>query len=148
VANSSQTDASAYHQLEHELVVLHRRARGVSGALARTLHPGLDAAAYGLMVRIAEGDNTRVTDLADYFNVGKPTVSRQTALLARLGLVDRDRQSDDARSRPLSLTDAGRALLQSARVAQREVITSRLAGWPMEDVVMFAELLRRYNDIV
>jgi len=148
VANSSQTDASAYHRLEHELGVLHRRARGVSGAMARSVHPDLDSAAYGLMVRIDEGGSARVTDLADYFNVGKPTVSRQTALLTRLGLVDRDRQSDDARSRPLTLTPAGREVLHSARLARREVLERRLATWPPDDVQRLAELLHRYNDSV
>jgi DNA-binding MarR family transcriptional regulator len=148
VANSSQTDASAYHRLEHELGVLNRRARGVSGAMARTIHPDLDSAAYGLMVRIDEGGSARVTDLAEYFNVGKPTVSRQTALLTQLGLVDRDRQVDDARSRPLKLTDAGRQVLQTARLARREVLGRRLDTWPPADVLLFAELLHRYNDSI
>ena len=148
MANSSQTDASAYHRLEHELSVLNRRARGVSGAMARSIHPDLDSAAYGLMVRIDEGGSARVTDLADYFNVGKPTVSRQTTLLTQLGLVDRDQQSDDARSRPLKLTDSGRQVLQSARRARREVLVGRLEAWPQDDVLLLAELLHRYNDSV
>lgn len=116
--------------------------------MARSVHPDLDSAAYGLMVRIAEGGSARVTDLADYFNVGKPTVSRQTALLTQLGLVDRDRQSDDARSRPLTLTPAGREVLHSARVARREVLERQLETWPPDDVMRLAELLQRYNDSV
>jgi DNA-binding MarR family transcriptional regulator len=132
--------------LEHELGVLQRRARGVSGVMARAVHPELDSAAYGLMVRIDELGGARVTDLAEFFGVGKPTVSRQTALLARLGLIDRIRPADDGRSRPMSLTPAGHEVLRTARTARREVITAQLAGWPIADVALLAELLHRYNE--
>jgi DNA-binding MarR family transcriptional regulator len=114
--------------------------------MARSVHPALDSAAYGLMVRIEEGGGARVTDLADYFNVGKPTVSRQTALLTQLGLIDRAQQDDDARSRPLTLTDTGREVLHSARLARREVLVRRLESWSPDDVQLLADLLHRYND--
>jgi len=39
--------------LERELSVLLRRARAWSGELARTVHPDLEAAAYGLLTHVA-----------------------------------------------------------------------------------------------
>jgi DNA-binding MarR family transcriptional regulator len=123
-----------------------RRARGLSGALARDVHPELDAAAYGLLARIDEVGSVRVTDLASYFSVGKPTVSRQIALLERLALVQRAQNDEDARSRQLSLTDGGRELLDRARNARRERCQVTLETWSTEDVAAFATLLRRFNE--
>jgi len=140
------TRVVAYDELEHELAVVMRRARGLSGALARDVHPELDAAAYGLLARIDEVGTVRVTDLASYFSVGKPTVSRQVALLEQLQLVRRTQNEEDARSRHLSLTDAGRALLDKAREARRERTRATLDSWSAEEVAAFATLLRRYNE--
>ena len=140
------TRGVAYEELEHELAVVMRRARGLSGALARDVHPDLDASAYGLLARIDEVGTVRVTDLASYFSVGKPTVSRQVALLEQLDLVRRTQNEEDARSRHLSLTDAGRALLDRAREARRERTRSTLDSWSTEDVALFATLLHRFNE--
>jgi DNA-binding MarR family transcriptional regulator len=136
----------AFDELEHELAVVMRRARGLSGALARDVHPDVDASAYGLLARIDEVGSVRVTDLASYFSVGKPTVSRQVALLEQLNLVQRTQNEEDARSRHLSLTDAGRALLERAREARRERTRATLEAWTAEDVAQFATLLRRFNE--
>lgn len=140
------TRGVAYDELEHELAVVMRRARGLSGALARDVHPELDASAYGLLARIDEVGTVRVTDLASYFSVGKPTVSRQIALLEQLSLVQRTQNEEDARSRHLSLTDAGRALLERAREARRERTRTTLDSWSTEDVALFATLLKRFNE--
>lgn len=142
------TRGAAYEELEHELAVVMRRARGISGALARDVHPDLDASAYGLLARIDEVGSVRVTDLASYFSVGKPTVSRQVALLERLSLVQRTQNDEDARSRHVSLTEAGRALLAKSREARQERTRLTLEAWTAEDVALFATLLRRFNESV
>ncbi len=135
----------AHARLEHELAVLLRRARGASGALAREVHPDLDAAAYGLLAHIDDMSRVRVTDLAAYFGVGKPTVSRQIALLEQLDLVTRAANDEDARSRYVRLTPQGRERVQQARSARRTRMQRQLASWPPEDVAAFAVLLRRFN---
>jgi DNA-binding MarR family transcriptional regulator len=137
---------AAYEDLEHELAVVMRRARGLSGALARDVHPELDASAYGLLARIDEVGSVRVTDLASYFSVGKPTVSRQVALLEQLALVQRTQNDEDARSRHLSLTENGRALVARAREARQERTRVTLESWSAEEVAQFATLLRRFNE--
>jgi DNA-binding MarR family transcriptional regulator len=137
---------AAYEELEHELAVVMRRARGLSGALAREVHPELDASAYGLLARIDEVGSVRVTDLASYFSVGKPTVSRQIALLEQLELVQRTQNDEDARSRHLTLTEAGRVLLARSREARLEHTRSILESWSIDDVASFATLLRRFNE--
>jgi len=137
--------SAALEQLEHELGVLLRRSRGISGSLARDVHPDLDAAAYGLLARIDESSGPRVTDLADYLNVGKPTVSRQIALLEGYGLVQRTASDEDARSRRLTLTTRGRTLLARAREARRAHLREQLGSWSTDDVKALAELLQRFN---
>ena len=139
------TRGGAYDELEHELAVVMRRARGLSGALARDVHPELDAAAYGLLARIDEVGTVRVTDLASYFSVGKPTVSRQVALLEQLSLVRRTQNDEDARSRRLTLTTRGRTLLARAREARRAHLREQLGSWSTDDVKALAELLQRFN---
>jgi DNA-binding MarR family transcriptional regulator len=140
------TRGAAYEELEHELAVVMRRARGISGALARDVHPELDASAYGLLARIDEVGSVRVTDLASYFSVGKPTVSRQVALLEQLSLVQRTQNDEDARSRHVSLTETGHELLARAREARQERTRHTLEAWTAEDVAQFATLLRRFNE--
>ncbi len=144
---TSQTGraSAALEHLEHELAVLLRRSRGISGALAREVHPGLDAAAYGLLARIDESKGLRITDLADHLNVGKPTVSRQVSLLEDLGLVQRTASDQDARSRRLALTARGRTLLGRAREARRTHLREQLDTWSADDVQTLAELLHRFN---
>lgn len=61
--------------LERELSLLFRRARAGQGELARAVHPQLEPAAYGLLVRLIEGGPQRATDLAAYMGVGKATIS-------------------------------------------------------------------------
>jgi DNA-binding MarR family transcriptional regulator len=143
-SHTARTSA-ALEQLEHELAVLLRRSRGISGALARDVHPDLDAAAYGLLARIDESKGLRITDLAEYLNVGKPTVSRQVALLENLGLVQRTASDQDARSRRLALTSRGRTVLARAREARRTHLREQLQYWPADDVKSLAALLQRFN---
>ena len=92
--------------LERELSVLLRRARAWSGELARTVHPDLEAAAYGLLTHVVDG-GARATDLAEYFGIHKATVSRQVRLLEQLGLLRREPDHADARVLHLVATDEG-----------------------------------------
>ena len=72
--------------LERELTVFLRRARANQGEMAREVHPDLESAAYGLLVRLDECGRQRATSLAAYIGVGKATMSRQLRALEELGL--------------------------------------------------------------
>lgn len=95
--------------LERELSVFLRRARASSGEMARALHPELEPAAYGLLVRLEAAGRQRATELAAYFGVGKATMSRQLRALEVLGLVAREPDPADGRAFLVGLTDEGRA---------------------------------------
>ncbi|SDJ78624.1 MarR family winged helix-turn-helix transcriptional regulator [Streptomyces indicus] len=131
--------------LERELTVFLRRARASSGEMARAVHPELEPAAYGLLVRLEEGGSQRATDLAAYFGVGKATMSRQLRALEELGLVAREPDPADGRAALLRLTDEGRERFRTVRGARRERYVRQLAGWDRSEVAELARLLHQLN---
>jgi DNA-binding MarR family transcriptional regulator len=135
----------ALDTVEHELAVLLRRARAFSGQFAREFHPDLDAGAYALMIWLDDVGSARLTDLAAFFGVGKPTVSRQIQLLERLELITRTADDTDRRAQTLSLTPDGAARLHLVRAARRDRFRTVFGSWPEEDVAKLGELLGRLN---
>lgn len=133
--------------LEREITVLLRRARAASGELARAVHPELESSAYGLLVRLAEAEPERATDLAAYFGVGKATMSRQLRALEDLGLVAREPDPADGRAFLVRLTDEGRERFSRVRSARRERYLQQLAAWDRTEVDELARLLHKLNDL-
>ncbi|MFC7304855.1 MarR family winged helix-turn-helix transcriptional regulator [Streptomyces monticola] len=131
--------------LERELTVFLRRARASSGEMARAVHPDLEPAAYGLLVRLEEAGVQRATELAAYIGVGKATMSRQLRALEELGLVAREPDPMDGRASLLTLTEEGRARFRTVRDARREQYVRKLAGWDRREVAELARLLRQLN---
>ncbi|SHK77757.1 MarR family winged helix-turn-helix transcriptional regulator [Actinacidiphila paucisporea] len=132
--------------LERELTVLFRRARAASGELARAVHPELEPAAYGLLVRLQEAEPERATDLASYFGVGKATMSRQLRALEVLGLVTREPDPADGRAFLIRLTPDGRARFNHVRHARRAAYLRQLSSWPRPDLADLARLLHNLNE--
>lgn len=149
MTGAEQADgADRLSDVERELVVLLRRARGAAGQVARRIHPELEPATYGLLVRIADVEAARVTELADYFGIDKASVSRQVRTLERLGFVERERDPADARAFRLVGTPAGLSRLQETRSARRDRLRRQLDSWDPEEVGCFADLLARFNATV
>ena len=105
--------------LEEQTSVLWRRERTTSHALAKNVHPDMEPAAYGLLMLLQREDSMRLTELAASIGVGKPSVSRQVALLEQLGLVQKETDPLDARAQAITLTEAGRVKLHSAQTARK-----------------------------
>ncbi|MBK5992320.1 MarR family winged helix-turn-helix transcriptional regulator [Streptomyces microflavus] len=131
--------------LERELAVFLRRARASSGEMAREVHPELEPAAYGLLVRLESAGRQRATELAAYFGVGKATMSRQLRALENLGLVDREPDPADGRAWLVRLTDEGLARFRSVRGARRGQYVRKLADWDRGEVAELARLLHQLN---
>jgi DNA-binding MarR family transcriptional regulator len=136
-----------YRAVEHEISMLFRRARARSAELARDVHPELDSDAYGLLLRIELAGPARLTDLSDFFGVGKGTMSRQLRELERLGLVSKTPDPADGRASLLDLTEEGRQRYSQARNARLERLRRLLEEWDRADVVQLAELLHRLNTL-
>ncbi|AVH56528.1 MULTISPECIES: MarR family winged helix-turn-helix transcriptional regulator [Streptomyces] len=133
--------------LERELTVLLRRARASQGEMAREVHPDLESAAYGLLVRLDECGRQRATDLAGYIGVGKATMSRQLRALEELGLVAREPDPADGRAWLVHLTEEGRTRVSRVREARRARYVRRLADWDPHEVAELARLLHQLNDM-
>lgn len=133
--------------LERELSVLFRRARAASGEVARAVHPELEPAAYGLLVRLEEAEPERATDLAAYFGVGKATMSRQLRALEELGLVAREPDPADGRAYLMRLTEEGRERFARVRSARRERYLRQLSSWEHREIAELARLLHRLNGL-
>ncbi|MEN3583103.1 MarR family transcriptional regulator [Streptomyces sp. ZYX-F-203] len=131
--------------MERELTVLFRRARAGQAEMAREVHPDLESAAYGLLVRLGERGPQRATDLAGYIGVGKATMSRQLRALEGLGLVARERDPADGRAWLVTLTAEGRDRVGRVREARRAGYARRLADWEPTAVEELARLLRELN---
>jgi DNA-binding MarR family transcriptional regulator len=132
--------------LEHELAVFLRRARASSVEVAREVHPDLEPAAYGLLLRLADAGQQRATDLAAYFGIGRATMSRQLRALESLGLVAREPDPDDGRAWLVRLTPEGRERFTRIREARRARYVRRLASWDRGEIAELARLLHRLNE--
>jgi DNA-binding MarR family transcriptional regulator len=137
--------SSSYGEVERELAVLLRRAKAWNREVATEVHPDLQPAAYALLARVDELGSVRAGDLGSYFGIDKGAISRQVALLERVGLVARAPDADDGRARRLVVTDEGRKRLEHARSGRRRLVREQLDRWPAEEVATLARLLGRFN---
>lgn len=134
-----------YLSLERELTILFRRARANQGEMAREVHPDLESAAYGLLIRLDECGRQRATELAAYIGVGKATMSRQLRALEDLGLVAREPDPADGRAWLVGLTDEGHDRVRKVRDARRARYVSQLSHWDRLEVAELARLLGQLN---
>lgn|SRR5690606_13921324 len=135
-------------RLEHEFAVMFRRSRSMSREIASQVHPDVEPGAYLLLVHLADTGGVRLTDLASYVGVGKPTVSRQITFLTELGLVERleAEPGGDRRSATLRLTEEGARRITAVRKARQRRFREMFESWDVADVEQFATLLHRFND--
>ncbi|MDM7990335.1 MarR family winged helix-turn-helix transcriptional regulator [Arthrobacter sp. zg-Y877] len=138
------TDA-AIEDLEQELSVLWRRARASSLGMAREVHPDMEPSAYGLMVLLHQQGPMRLTDLAAAVGVGKPSLSRQVAMLQTLGLVEKHTDPVDGRAQPINLTEVGASRLEGTATARKEHFRRTWTGWETEELQTLVRLLHKLN---
>ena len=145
------TDRSDLHDLERELTRFWRRSRVSSTSIAAEVHPDLDVASYTVLVTISDLERSlpggvRAIDVADTLGLHKSTMSRNIAVLERLGLVTREQSPEDARARILTITEPGQGSLDAAISARRARVSSILGQWSGNDVRDLARLLGQLND--
>jgi DNA-binding MarR family transcriptional regulator len=145
--SSSGTDQE-FLFLERELTVLLRRARASQGEMSREVHPDLEPAAYGLLMRLEEQGRQRATELAAYIGVGKATMSRQLRALEALGVIAREPDPADGRAWLVNLTDEGRTRVATVREARRARYVRQLAHWDPHEVAELARLLHQLNRVM
>jgi DNA-binding MarR family transcriptional regulator len=125
--------------VQRELTVFARRVRGVPQ------HQELPFVAYSMLSSIDAADGCRSVDLAALYRLDKSTVSRQVGDLEHRGLVTKKADPERGRGQVLTVTPAGRALLQEAAATRQAELARRVATWSDEELAAFAAALQRYN---
>ncbi len=107
---------------------------------------GLPYAQVRLLSLVDERGPSRISELAAYDSCSQPTMTAQVQRLETAGLVSRVDDPSDARAVLISVTQAGRALLTTARAARAAVITPHFADLDTEELDTLAAavpILRR-----
>jgi DNA-binding MarR family transcriptional regulator len=122
-------------------------ARATARSAAQALDPRLDVTAYPLVSLIGVRGAMRPSELAAVLHLDKSTVSRQIDAAARLGLVERGPDPDDARAVTVQLTDDARARLDELKAARMERWRAALAEWEPGDITELTRLLGQLTKV-
>ncbi|GGV08236.1 transcriptional regulator [Kitasatospora herbaricolor] len=141
------SDEQALLAVEREIALLFRRGRAKVAELSRQVHPELEGMAYSMLGFVEQAGRVRLTDIGAHFSVGKATVSRQIKALEEIGLVAREADPLDRRASLVSLTADGAERYLRVRDSRTGRFRELLATWPQDDVLRFADLLERFNEL-
>lgn len=126
---------------------LNRQLRAARGDDSARVHLSNIFVVHAIARITAECD-TEITigAVADRLDVDPSTASRLVAGAIEAGMVTRRASAVDARRAQLTLTDAGRAVLDHAAKVRRDYIGGLMADWSAEDKENFARLLARFSE--
>ena len=131
--------------IETEVLVLLRRARRVTGDRARLVDPALGPRGYQVLGHVREQDGCSQTHIADALGMDKGAVSRQVQQLTDLGLVEKTEDPDDRRACVVRLSALGEQRMQAVDDARRSAYLARFEDWTVDELLVLAEQLARYN---
>jgi DNA-binding MarR family transcriptional regulator len=96
------------------------------------VEPEVTVTQYRILVILAGRGPQRVGDLAAELNVNSSNATRHCDRLQRAGLVERRRSTDDGRAVCVSLTAAGRDVVDRVTLARRAEMAAILGAMPLE----------------
>jgi len=105
----------------------------------------LDRALFPLLTRIGLYHPISVVELANLVGRNHSTVSRQSAKLEALGLVQRQTAKADQRVRLLEPSTSGWKMLDQFAAARRKFVNKRLGDWTDEERATLLSLLKRLS---
>ena len=108
----------------------------------------LDRALFPLLTRIGLYHPISVVELANLVGRNHSTVSRQSAKLESLGLVQRQTAKADLRIRLLEPSAGGWKMLDQFSAARRAFLNKRLGDWTDEERSRLLHLLSRFTATV
>ena len=103
-------------------------------------------AQYRTLVVLASGGPQRMVDLAGALGVAPSTAGRMCDRLVRKGLIRRQRARTDRRAVLVSITAAGRDVVDGATERRRALIAGILARLPAHTQHSIAEALRAFAE--
>jgi DNA-binding MarR family transcriptional regulator len=99
-----------------------------------------------LLVLLATGGDQTVGALAEQLEVNASNASRLCDRLQKLGLIGRDRSSRDGRAVDVSLTAAGRSLVETVRTHRRNEVKQVLSRMTHTDVDAAIKALNAFSE--
>lgn len=94
---------------------------------------GLTMVQLNTLMRLHFGGACGVSDLGNHLGVTSAAASQLVERLAQMGLLERTQDPNDRRTRPLAVTDQGRALIQQGIEARRRWISDLTCELSAED---------------
>lgn len=122
-------------------------ARAAARHSAHEIDPRLDTTAYPLVSMIGWRGAMRPSELSAALHLDKSTVTRQIDAAARLGLVERVPDPDDARAVTVRLTPPALARMEELKAVRMERWRAALAEWAPGDIAALTRLLRQLNEV-
>lgn len=132
-------------EVGHQLIRFIRLVSRVGSHIASGQKDGVETAAYALLACLVMEGPQRTTALAESVYSDISTVSRQSASLVRLGLVERRPDPQDGRACLLAATPEGERVFEYNRRQRDAHIAQMLADWDEADVRTLTRLLGRFN---
>lgn len=107
---------------------------------------GLSSAQLFVLSELGKTPAISLGELADRTHTDQSSVSVVVARLVEAGLVQRDRAGEDARRLELSLTRAGRSVVQRAPTVMQEKIVQAVDAMPATEQKRFADSFSKLLD--
>ena len=104
----------------------------------------LDRALFPLLIGIERFGPIGIVQLAAGVNRDHTTVSRQVAKLEALGLVAREQDAGDRRTRRAVVTPQGQAMTERIDAVRERVLREVFRDWPPEEVSELARLTAKF----
>lgn len=115
----------------------------VKRAMLADAEPALSWTDAWLLGRITDTGPVRLSELADWQEVDRSTMSTQVRRLETLGLVGREADARDGRAFLVTATRAGTARHQRTKETARSLYTKLLEDWSEDDLRAAAQVARR-----
>ncbi len=110
-------------------------------------HSAVDPSHYPLLFCVS-GEPRRVSAVADSIHSDVSTVSRQVTHLVQHGLLEKIGDPDDGRAQLLSLSPAGRAVIEKLVQRRGSWFEQLMSTWTDEEARDFERYLSRFGDDV
>ena len=137
MSETAPTEAGLSH-------LLHRAVQAAADLHAGLAGPeGLTPRQFAVLSAIAFAEGSTQTQLVRTTGVDRSTLAELVTRLIARGLVSRQRSSADARANQVSLTEAGRTLLEASRPLAAEADLALLSRLPEDRRARFLKDLRR-----
>ena len=125
------------------------------GLLEQVMHPyfarfGISGSQWGVLVNLHRAEQEgrpglRLTDLCAMLLIRPPSVTGVVDRLERAGLVRREGMPTDLRAKQVSLTAAGRRLVQRVLAVHQEQVNAVLSGLNAQERAELQRLLRLWR---